>query len=276
VAEGVKRIVDYINAHSGCTRRQLIEALAPSPPRPVAVAPATPASAEGAVVSEPTAERVAAVPVPAPSAAPPSSGDLQEPTPEQTAVIADLHWLIHQGHVIEFANGRIETARKPIPKPPRPGPKSAEAVAQPADSGDETTATPEATGDADSAVQPEVIAESNPPNRETALPTVPDDGERYAAAVVDITSPADSLSGGSWWVACVFNASYRSLLPSAANSAFKLACAAVQHGQGPATLVNFFRTQFVGRLLLVALLGPCLCPLNCSATATTLCCALAP
>jgi len=175
VSEGVKRIVDYINAHSGCTRRQLIEALAPSPPRPVAVAPATPASAEGAVVSGPTAERVAAVPVPAPSAAPPSSGDLQEPTPEQTAVIADLHWLIHQGHVIEFANGRIETARKPIPKPPRPGPKSAEAVAQPADSGDETTATPEATGDADSAVQPEVIAESNPPNRETALPTVPDD-----------------------------------------------------------------------------------------------------
>src|SRR5207245_10113512 len=108
VSEGVKRIVDYINAHSGCTRRQLIEALAPSPPRPVAVAPATPASAEGAVVSEPTAERVAAVPVPAPSAAPPSSGDLQEPTTEQTVVIADLHWLIHQGHVIEFANGRIE------------------------------------------------------------------------------------------------------------------------------------------------------------------------
>jgi len=57
--------------------------------------------------------------------APPSSGDLQEPTPEQTAIIADLHWLIHQGHVIEFANGRIETAKKPIPKPPRPAPKPA-------------------------------------------------------------------------------------------------------------------------------------------------------
>src|SRR5438445_1617809 len=38
VSEGVERIVDYINAHSGCTRRQLIEALAPSAPR--AVAPA--------------------------------------------------------------------------------------------------------------------------------------------------------------------------------------------------------------------------------------------
>src|SRR2546430_6997718 len=42
------------------------------------------------------------------------------PTAEQTAVISDLHWLIHQGHVIEFANGILETAKKPIPKPPKP------------------------------------------------------------------------------------------------------------------------------------------------------------
>src|SRR5439155_1018035 len=103
VSEGVKRIVDYINAHSGCTRRQLIEALAPSAPRPAA--PAAPRPAEGAVVSEPIAEPGAPLPVPSSAAAPPS-GDLQEPTAEQTVVIADLHWLIHQGHVIEFANGR--------------------------------------------------------------------------------------------------------------------------------------------------------------------------
>src|SRR5262249_51693773 len=47
------------------------------------------------------------------------------PTPEQTAINADLHWLIHQGHVIEFANGVLETAKKPVPKPPKP-PKPAE------------------------------------------------------------------------------------------------------------------------------------------------------
>src|SRR6266516_3919186 len=148
VSEGVKRIVDYINAHCGCTRRQLIEALAPSAPR--AVAPAKPGPAEGVVVSEPIAEPVAPVPVPSSAAAPPS-GDLQEPTTEQTVVIADLHWLIHQGHVIEFANGRIETAKKPIPRPPRPEPKPAEAAVRPATSGDETTPTPETTGDADPA-----------------------------------------------------------------------------------------------------------------------------
>src|SRR5262249_35815742 len=32
VSEGVKRIVDYINANPKCSRRQLVEALSPSPP----------------------------------------------------------------------------------------------------------------------------------------------------------------------------------------------------------------------------------------------------
>jgi hypothetical protein len=92
VSEGVKRIVDYINTHAKCTRRQLMEVLAPAP----AVLPVTP-PAEGQTA--PTAP---------------------EPTAEQTAVVADLHWLIHQGHVIEFANGTLETAKKPLPKPPKP------------------------------------------------------------------------------------------------------------------------------------------------------------
>jgi hypothetical protein len=43
-----------------------------------------------------------------------------QPTTQQAAIIGDLHWLIHQGHVIEFANGILETAKKPLPKPVRP------------------------------------------------------------------------------------------------------------------------------------------------------------
>jgi hypothetical protein len=102
VSEGVRRIVEFINAHPKCSRRKLMEALAPSPaPAPIAV---TPAGGEA--------------PAPAPAPA--------EPTPEQTAVIADLHWLIHQGHVLEFANGMMDTAKKPLFKPPKP-------QAQPAD-----------------------------------------------------------------------------------------------------------------------------------------------
>jgi len=119
VSEGVKRIVDFIQAHSGCTRRNLIEALAPAPARPAAVE--TPGAAEGAAATDTGAA--------GPTSVVPPPGGLQEPTQEQTAVIADLHWLIHQGHVIEFANGKIETAKKPAPKPPRPAAKPSGAEA---------------------------------------------------------------------------------------------------------------------------------------------------
>lgn len=124
VSDGVKRIVDFINAHAKCTRRDLVEALAPTP---APTAPMTPAPAPAPVEGE-------AAPAPAvPPAAP-------EPTPEQTAVVSDLHWLIHQGHVIEFATtGILETAKKPLPKPvkPAPAPKPAPAAATPT-----TPATP--------------------------------------------------------------------------------------------------------------------------------------
>lgn len=90
VSDGIRKLVEYINAHPKINRRDLIEALSPTPARP--------APAEGE---------------PAPTEHP-------EPTAEQTAVIADLHWLVHQGHVIEFANGTLETAKKPAPRPLRP------------------------------------------------------------------------------------------------------------------------------------------------------------
>jgi hypothetical protein len=109
VSDGIKRIVDFINSQSKCTRRKLVEALAPAP-QPAQPAPA--AAAQGPEGS----------PSPAPT---------PEPTPEQTAVIADLHWLIHQGHVIEFANGFIETAKRPVPKPPKPETKAPKPAAEP-------------------------------------------------------------------------------------------------------------------------------------------------
>jgi hypothetical protein len=94
VSDGVKKIVNYINEHLRRSRRDLVAALAPQAPT-VATAPATDATDA--------------------TAAPPS-----EPSPEVTAIIGDLHWLIHQGHVIEFANGALETAKKPLPRPPKP------------------------------------------------------------------------------------------------------------------------------------------------------------
>lgn len=111
VSNNVRRIIEFIDANANATRKKLIEALAPTPapelvpPTPEA-APAAPV-AEGAVATEPA------------PAAPPAP----RASPEQQSVLSDLHWLVHQGHVIEFANGKLETAKKPLPKPepaPRP------------------------------------------------------------------------------------------------------------------------------------------------------------
>ncbi len=127
VSDGVKKIVEFITANPKCSRRKLIEGLAPS------------------IQTEST-----------------------EPTSEQTAIIGDLHWLIHQGHVIEFADGILETAKKPAPRPepkpkvkkePLPGtkgetvpnasvediePKVAELEARPIEPADSVSATPAA------------------------------------------------------------------------------------------------------------------------------------
>jgi hypothetical protein len=91
VSENIRRIVEFINANPKCPRRKLIETLAPSP----------------AVIEVRLEEQKSTA-----------------PTPEQAALIADLHWLIHQGHVLEFADGRLETAKKPLPKPAKPERKS--------------------------------------------------------------------------------------------------------------------------------------------------------
>jgi len=160
VSEGVRRIVEFINAHPKCSRRKLVEALAPSPaPAPIPVSPA-----EG--------EAAPAPPPPQP-----------EPTPEQTAVIADLHWLIHQGHVLEFANGMMDTAKKPLPKPPKPQPQPADKPAE-ADTDTPNAAPVETTV----AIPVEAVAEARPP--ETSSESV--EGKATAENLVDKTATETS------------------------------------------------------------------------------------
>jgi hypothetical protein len=132
VSENIKRIVEFINANAKCTRRKLIESLAPTPkPTIIEIKPdATPA---------PAAE----------SGAKPVEPKAPEATPEQTAIFVDLHWLIHQGAVLEFADGRMETAKKPAPKPVKLKP----AAAKPAVEG-EAAVTTETAPQAEIAVEP--------------------------------------------------------------------------------------------------------------------------
>ena len=80
VSEGVKKVIQFIESTTDCTRRQILENLG-----------------ELEHVEPKEGEK------------PPSMPDQTE---EQKQLIADIHWLIHQGHVLEFSNGIIETAKK--------------------------------------------------------------------------------------------------------------------------------------------------------------------
>jgi hypothetical protein len=147
VSENIKRIVEFINASPKCTRRKLIESLAPTPkPTILEIKPdVTPTQAgEGEAAAQPAEPKT------------------PEATPEQTAIIGDLHWLIHQGHVLEFADGRIETAKKPAPKPV----KLEKKPVKPAAEGEAAAAT-ETTPPAEASV--EQVAEISVPV-ETAAP----------------------------------------------------------------------------------------------------------
>ena len=174
VSDGVRKIVEFINAHQKCTHKQLLRALAPSPapvarPAPAEVPPAAPAadaSASGEATAAPTAQ-------PAPAEVPSFS-------PEMTALMVDLHWLVQQGHVIEFATGILETAKRPVPKPvkaPRAGTPTAGSAAARAggESATETISSTEPVSvEAATDVAPPVAAPEPAAENESAATPAPD------------------------------------------------------------------------------------------------------
>ncbi len=206
VSEGIRRIVEHIDAHPRCTRRDLVEGLAPSPaPAPAPVPIPAPAQAL------PGQDQPPAQALPGQDQPPAPQPELNQPTPEQTSIIADLHWLIHQGHVIEFANGILETAKKPAPRPPKPEPKPAE---QPAPAQAEPVSAP--TGQApevagaepapppkagpETAAAPELALLEPPPPPAEAPPAVPAEGASLesppAAAAAAARQPEQAPPAG--------------------------------------------------------------------------------
>ncbi len=146
VSDNIRRIIEFINAHPRGTRRLLLDTLAPAPAKPAA--PPLP-KAEGEAAAAP-----------------------EEPqtTPEQQAVIADLHWLVHQGHVIEFANGVLETAKKPLPRPQKPERKTAPATAPAA----EATAPVESAANESSApAEPSAVVSTEAPQGSSSVDAAP-------------------------------------------------------------------------------------------------------
>jgi hypothetical protein len=184
VSEGIKQIITFINSNPGCNRRKLIEALAPAP-AVLLVAP---------VITTPTPQE--GVVAPLPESPPESAG----PMPEMNAVIRDLHWLIHQGHVIEFASGILETAKAPAPKPPKPAEKTtppaapvAGALAEPSAKDAQEGATTAETVSAETSAQataeilvPCQVAESSPAPEspdELAIAALPEEAAPVLAQV---------------------------------------------------------------------------------------------
>jgi hypothetical protein len=169
VSDGVRKIMESIRGTPKCTRRKLLESLgihlpdpagaasapapavAPAPAPPVAAATEAPA-VEGesgeAVATEQTEQAAGSAAAPAPEA--PVQEAAAPISPELQAIITDLHWLIHEGHVIEYSSGIIEAAKKPAPRPqpaPRPAPVRASA---PPVAGDATSSEGEAQGEGES------------------------------------------------------------------------------------------------------------------------------
>ncbi len=159
VSDLVNRILAYINTTPKAKRMQLIEALAPTPaaPAPVALPDGT-------------------IPAPAPAS---------DATPEQAELITTVHWLLHQGHIIEFADGVMETAKKPQIKPVKPAKPAAEKPATPAPA--EAPATAPAAEVAPAAAPVAEVPPVAPAVEEPVVPAV----EAPAAPAPDAgTSPA--------------------------------------------------------------------------------------
>lgn len=169
VSDGVRKIVEFINAHQKCTHKQLLRALAPSP------APAAmPSPAEVPVAGTAASGEATATPI-----ATPAADEAPSFSPEMTALMVDLHWLVQQGHVIEFATGILETAKRPVPKPTRAPKAGAPAAGSAA-----VTAGGESTA--------ETISSTEPVSVEAATEVAPPAASAESAASGESTPAPDS------------------------------------------------------------------------------------
>jgi hypothetical protein len=115
VSDSIRKILEAIRGKKTLRRGQLLDLLAPLPAAQAPVAAeAVPAPAEGAEVAEVVV-------------APKSPAELA-----RESVVQDLLWLTHEGYVVEYADGRLESVPPPRvpPKPPEPAAGAVEAPPQ--------------------------------------------------------------------------------------------------------------------------------------------------
>ena len=165
LSEQIQKILVFLREHFGSTRRQLIAHFVP-PPAAEAPVPA-PTVDSAAPPPAPTPEADAAA-IPAPAVSTPITLSTED------RVLADLHWLIQDGYVVEFSNGRLWALAD---KPPQPLPA---ATPRPA-----AAETPGETAAEATAAMARVLA---------AEPTQPSETAQSATenSKVDPTAPAAS------------------------------------------------------------------------------------
>ena len=165
VSDSIRDIVTFVVENRDCTRRMILDKFAPEPDKPE--------SAEA-----PTADGT-------PESEPPLS-------PERTAVLSDLHWLVHQGHVVEYANGQMEIAPKPQqPQPKKKKPKPDKKPKTEKPTAAEAPADAPDTGETKPAETPEPST-AEPPASETSdttKPPEPDQALDQADAPTELADP---------------------------------------------------------------------------------------
>ncbi len=140
IGENFRAILEYLEAHPNQRRDKQWTALLAL--RTETAETATPTAPEGSAESEAAAavtaetapeatpDAIQAPDTPAASATP----DAETMKKREQALGADLLWLLHQGHVIDFAMGNLQAATRPAPK--QPSKKDSAAAATAAESTD--------------------------------------------------------------------------------------------------------------------------------------------
>lgn len=130
-----------------------------------------------------------------------------EAAPRKEQLAADLHYLIHSGHVIEFSNGMLELPLAPQAKPPTPGAKpapgapaeateAAESSESAGEGADESTAIEAVETETAPETSAEVAAEPQPSaEAEATASSEPVEPEPVAVAVEDpVVETPESVS----------------------------------------------------------------------------------
>jgi hypothetical protein len=140
LSEQIQKIILFLREHVGCKRKRLIEHFAPP-----AVAPAR------------TVDAVAPAPSVTPDANAPAVAAPVTLSAEDR-VLADLHWLIQDGYVVEFSDGRLWALADKPPQPVSTKKPKAAATETPTENA-AASPTPTAT---ESPAEPPLAAETVP------------------------------------------------------------------------------------------------------------------